>query len=162
MITIATIIPCHDQPRRLDWVLSALERQLAPNDRIVVVDDHSRTPLPALIEHWIVCHERFADDRRYLNRLLTLTYEELVATPDACVERIHGFLQVPHTPRGQQVETTVNRKYFERWRETLKNQSGAKVKEFLQRMEPRVNRFGYSLLELDRLTPLDADFSRPG
>ena len=100
--------------------------------------------------------------RRYLNRLLTLTYEELVATPDACVERIHGFLQVPHTPRGQQVETTVNRKYFERWRETLKNQSGAKVKEFLQRMEPRVNRFGYSLLELDRLTPLDADFSRPG
>ncbi len=121
----------------------------------------SRTPLPSLIEHWTICHERFADDRRYLNHLLTLKYEELVATPDATVEQVHRFLDVRHTPLTQQVESTVNRKYFERWRETLKNQSGKKITEFLQRMEPRVNRFGYSLLELDRLTPLEADFTRP-
>jgi GT2 family glycosyltransferase len=45
--TIAIVVPCHDEPRRLDWNLSALAPQLAPRDVIVVVNDHSRTALPA-------------------------------------------------------------------------------------------------------------------
>ena len=45
MVSIAIVIPSHDGPRRLDWVLTALESQLAPCDEIIVADDHSRTPL---------------------------------------------------------------------------------------------------------------------
>jgi glycosyltransferase involved in cell wall biosynthesis len=45
MVSIAIVIPCHDGQRRLDWVLTALQSQLAPCDEIIVADDHSRTPL---------------------------------------------------------------------------------------------------------------------
>ena len=45
MVSIAIVIPSHDGPRRLDWVLTALHSQLAQCDEIIVTDDHSRTPL---------------------------------------------------------------------------------------------------------------------
>jgi glycosyltransferase involved in cell wall biosynthesis len=45
MKSIAIVIPSHDGQRRLDWVLTALQSQLALCDEIIVADDHSRTPL---------------------------------------------------------------------------------------------------------------------
>jgi glycosyltransferase involved in cell wall biosynthesis len=45
MVSISTVIPSHNGSRRLDWVLTSLESQLAPCDEMIVADDHSRTPL---------------------------------------------------------------------------------------------------------------------
>lgn len=46
MTSITIVIPYHNEPRRLDWVLSALEAQLTSWDEVIVVDDHSGTPPP--------------------------------------------------------------------------------------------------------------------
>lgn len=154
-------------------VRSRFLQALFPNSHFIMLLRHpvavalatqkwSRTPLPALIEHWALCHERFADDHRYLNRLLTLKYEELVASPDEWVKRIQVFLQVSPAQHNQQVEAEVNAKYFDRWGKALKSRSDQKAQDFLRRIEPRVNRFGYSLLSLDELAPLGADYFRAG
>ncbi|MBI1733487.1 MAG: sulfotransferase [Gammaproteobacteria bacterium] len=147
---------------------------LFPNSQFIMLLRHpiavalatqkwSRSPLSALIEHWLICHERFADDHRYLNRLLTLKYEEFVAAPEAGARRIHDFLGLPAAAHGQQVEPDVNTKYFERWSKSVQQRPNRqRATEFLHRMEPRVNRFGYSLLAPEQVTPLADDFTRTG
>ena len=154
-------------------VRSRFLQALFPNSRFIMLLRHpvavtlatqkwSRTPLAALLEHWVLCHERFAYDHRHLNRLLTLKYEEFVASPDVWVDRIHAFLGVSSSPHGQQVEAGVNAKYFERWQKALQARSNEKVDDLLRRLEPRVNRFGYSLVSLEMLEPLGPDFIRAG
>ena len=48
----------------------------------------SQTSLRSLLRHWLVCHEALADDRPHVERLLALTYEELVDDPAACLDRV--------------------------------------------------------------------------
>jgi hypothetical protein len=153
-------------------VRSRFLQALFPNSHFVMLLRHpvavalatqkwSKTPLSKLIEHWVICHERFADDHRFLNRLLTLKYEQLVAAPDEWVARICEFLKLPPAIHGQHVEPEVNEKYFARWRSAIEGRAERKgVQEFMRRLEPRVNRFGYSLVTLEDVSPLPEDFIR--
>ncbi len=135
---------------------------LFPRSRFVMVWRHpvavayatkkwSRTSLRSLLEHWLVCHETFLADRELLRDVLVVKYEHFVADPDAQLRAIYRFLELDPHPTSLAVEPDVNRAYFERWRRLGNWWPGKLYREALaRRYEERVNRFGYSLLDLDR------------
>src|SRR5262249_16013290 len=76
----------------------------------------SETSLHWLLKHWLLCHEAMQTDRRHIERLFVLKYEEFVAEPDYHLARIHAFLDIDARPCPLEI-TDANPKYFERWNE---------------------------------------------
>jgi hypothetical protein len=115
----------------------------------------SKAPIQSLLEHSLICTERFDLDRRHLQRVFILKYEDFVHRPQAMMDDIYAFIGLESVPLGQEVRTDVNNKYFQRWHEML---PGFYKKEGMKRyfehiIESRVMRFGYSMIDLDRHDP---------
>jgi hypothetical protein len=108
----------------------------------------SRTGLESLIEHWLICHERYAADRDRLRSLLTLKYEDLVGQPERVLSGVWEFLGLPPVPPGETVDPAVNDRYFSRWRE-LQRHEPQRIERLVAACEPRVAAFGYSLRVAD-------------
>lgn len=100
----------------------------------------------SLIEHWLVCHELFAEDRQRLDRVHVVRYEQLVRDPDACLTRVQEFLGLEPRALPHGVRAGTDERYFERWR-GLARYPGMRVYLALiaLRYERRLRRFGYSL-----------------
>lgn len=112
--------------------------------------------LSRILEHWLVCHEIFLADRPYLKRVMILTYENFVADPSAWLNNVYTFLGVEPVPVRQTVLTGVNEKYFAMWRREQQNPfTRWQARSLIRRLEPRVRRFGYSLVDLNRVAPPD-------
>ena len=113
----------------------------------------STRTLDSLIEHWIVAHEILEKDTPHLKHAMTVKYETLIAEPNPTLRKIYAFLGVP--PKEEttfEATTEHNQKYFAQWREMMQNpETSASVKEWIERYEPRVRAFGYSLQDLDVL-----------
>ena len=100
-----------------------------------------------LLEHWLRCHELFAGDRRQLDRVHVIRYEELVREPEAVLRGIFGFLELEPIPPSEPVGAGADERYFRQWREL---QRDPRMRAYLTlsalRYERRARRFGYSLL----------------
>jgi hypothetical protein len=108
-------------------------------------------PLPRLIEHWMVCHEIFQEDSAHLENVFILKYEHFVARPEHHLGRIYAFLGLEDHPTTQEVRPHVNEKYFAKWRGRAENPlSRHTVDTLIGNHEARANRFGYSLIDLER------------
>ena len=121
----------------------------------------SQTIIESLIEHWLLCHERFAADAARLNHLYTLRYEDLVAQPQACLDRACAALGLPAVAVEEQVSPDVNRRYFDAWHAAAARHPG-QVRAIVERYEMRTRAFGYSLGELEHREPLHDGYFRPG
>ena len=136
---------------------------LFPGSRFVVIVRH---PIPVSIPtarwrgtrrydrmfaHWLRCHALFEADRRHLERVHVLRYEELVRDPAGTLRAIFEFLELEPIPPSEPVETGANEKYFRQWHE-LKHD--LRMRAYLDlvslRYERPVRRYGYRLLEPDR------------
>ncbi len=107
--------------------------------------------LEKLLKHWIVAHEIYMEDRKYLKNELLISYEDFNNSIDKTIERIGNFI-------GIQLNTQINfadqnEFYFDLW--TMKSYSGLKMigkwleKQYLiKKYEKRINKFGYSLIDL--------------
>jgi hypothetical protein len=105
----------------------------------------SQTPLHSLIEHWLICHERFQSDKPYLKKVLVLKYEDFIASPQVTLNQIYDFIEVEPHPLTQTIRQGVNERYFTWWN-NQKKPLKAFYKAYLRsRFEVRVNNFGYSL-----------------
>lgn len=132
-------------------------RAMFPNSRFIVMLRHpmavacatqrwSRTSLHELVNHWVYAHELFENDRRHLEHVLVLRYEEFVAAPEQAFEQIYEFLGVPYCAPSLQVRSDVNRKYFARWEKIQRGYvSRYYADELVRCFESRANHFGYSL-----------------
>jgi|TARA_B110000908_G_scaffold156733_1_gene196165 hypothetical protein len=134
---------------------------LYPRSRFVVLLRHplavslatrkwNHTSFKELIKHWLVAHERFEADRAQLGHVLY--YKHLIQRPNEVLEELYAFLGLESMPNEVKVNDTINDKYFEQW-EARRAKLGFRLKHaaFLRRMEPRANRFGYSLLDYRRM-----------
>ena len=111
----------------------------------------SRTPLVSLLRHWLACHETMREDLPGVARVLVLAYEDFVRAPDAHLDRVFGFLGLAPHPTRIAIAPDVNRRYFERWRRCRDNPLLRPYTRYLvRRFEQRVNRFGYSLDDIER------------
>ena len=103
--------------------------------------------MPRLIEHWLACHERFEADRPRLAHALVVRYESFVADPTALLRQVFDFLGVDGPcPLRQDIDPHANRRYLQRWNAFLREEcAGPDLERLRSRLEPRVQRFGYSL-----------------
>jgi hypothetical protein len=110
----------------------------------------STRTLEKLIEHWLVAHEISEADRPHLRHAMVVKYEKLIAEPDAALREICAFLGVEPHQTTFEATTEHNQKYFTQWREMARNpETSASVREWIERYEPRVRAFGYSLQDLE-------------
>lgn len=140
-------------------------QELFPNSYFIVIIRHplatsyatqkwSKTSICSLIKHWLVCHETFLQDRQYINRLLTLKYENFVAVPQQTMDKIYSFLGLSSEDIQSQIHSGINEKYFLKWQKDRKKFFSKSFLESLMiqlRFERRVSRFGYSLFDLNRV-----------
>jgi hypothetical protein len=105
--------------------------------------------LSAMVEHSLVCYERFRLDAQYLKNLMVIKYEDFVARPQRTLDAIYSFVGSASHPCTRTVEPNVNQAYFARW-EKLRNGFFMKwpVRHLTDRLEDRVRRFDYSLIDL--------------
>jgi hypothetical protein len=135
-------------------------QELFPNSYFVIVIRHpiavayatqkwSNTSLAELIEHWLVCHETFEQDRRYIRRLLVLKYEDFVERPQAMLEMMYYFLALPnYSNRISEVRPGLNERYLQRWRtyqDDALPEGCVEARCIKQKYERRVTAFGYGL-----------------
>jgi hypothetical protein len=133
---------------------------LFPESRFVVLTRHPvavslatqkwhPAPVGRLLRHWLVCHERYAEDAPHLREVLVVRYEDLVARPGEVMDRVWGFLGLPAVPLAVPVRTGVNERYFAAWREAGRGAVRGPLRALLvRRLEPAVRRWGYSLTAL--------------
>jgi hypothetical protein len=117
-----------------------------------------------LLEHWLRCHALFQADRRHLERVHVLAYEQLVRDPGGVLRGIFDFLAVEPIPPSEPVDTEANEKYFQRWKELKRD---PRMRAYLDlvslRYEHRVRRYGYSIVRpsTTQMFPAWASVPRP-
>jgi hypothetical protein len=106
--------------------------------------------LRTILEHWLTCHELFWEDRFHLRNYLILKYEHLISQPESVLQNIYSFLGLELHPSTQKIHAGINNKYFSHW---LRLRDGLISKYTTRRLErdyeTRVNRFSYSLRDLE-------------
>ncbi len=102
-----------------------------------------------LLQHWLVAHETFLEDARYLRKVAVVRYEDLVRDPAACLADVYRFLGLDPFPGRIAIQPGLNRQYFERWRHR-RGLSAHLARTWVERVfERRVRAFGYSLQTLE-------------
>ena len=113
-------------------------------------------PVESLVEHSLVACEHFFDDRPHLAHSRVIRYEELVQTPGETLAEIFRWLELePLEPGDEEIRPQVNAAYFAKWRADRQRLWHRLSWRWPERLEARANRLGYSLLEPERLLPLD-------
>jgi len=113
--------------------------------------------LSRIFRHWLVCHEILLDDLPYLKNYMILKYEQFVSDPDTYTKKVYEFLDVDPIPNNQKVLSSVNEKYFSKWKNDLSGfLSSLSARLIIKRFESRLNRFGYSLIDLELADPIQS------
>ena len=129
-------------------------------------------PLHNLFDHWLHCYGLFDEDRKHLERIHELTYEDYIQNPNRSYHEIASFIgtRVPErpekdsfyyvtqwrNPQGLRVPESAmenvtgahNQKYFHRWSEFLNNSPLSCYYRYIAvQYEPKFAKYGYSLLD---------------
>jgi hypothetical protein len=146
-------------PPNLIWM--RFLQSVFPNSSYVAIERHpvavslatekwSSTALNSLVEHWLVAHETFEQDRPHLRHIMVVKYENMVADPAGTLPVIYKFLGLETAPTTFEPTTEHNQRYFAKWNELAKNpETSGVIQDCIARYETRVNAFGYSLKDLD-------------
>jgi len=129
------------------------------------------TSLNRMFQHWLHCYTLFEEDKKYLEHVYELRYEDYVENPDKYHEEIAAFIgtRVPEPPKEdtfrivlqwrrpslrvperamERPSTNHNKKYFDRWSYLLtKSPLKAYYCYIARKYEPEFARYGYSLIE---------------
>lgn len=141
--------------------------------------------LSRIIDHWLTAMETFRIDSEHLDRVMVVSYEELMADPDAVLERVQRFLGVtlekidtssvhersnlyrdywlrmsgkaPGTPF---ISTIPNRSPMSPVARALERvvvtaKGDGTARRIRERYAARIAQFGYSLDDVDTHTPVD-------
>ena len=111
----------------------------------------SRTSLGSLLKHWAHTHRVLLEDVSYLERLLLVSYERFVAAPQATLDEIWRFVDLPPHPATMRVRADVNGGYFARWERKQEGRiTGLYARWLIRRFEDQISELGYSLVDLER------------
>lgn len=137
-------------------------QQIFPKSFIIIILRHpiaiayatkkwSRTDIPSLIEHCLLCYERFWKDLPFLNHVYVLRYEDFVLEPFKHIHALSEWIGIEHFEFQNEVRPYINDKYFVEWdsdrHSSLKKLFGGFNDLFLrfEEFEKRANVFGYSI-----------------
>ena len=110
-------------------------------------DEHNpKRWIHTLVEHWLVCHERFARDRARLRRVYVLHYEDFVDRPQGELHGLQEFLGLEPADLARVVRPSINERYWDKWMERRANALTRPYADWvIRKFEERVRAFGYSL-----------------
>jgi len=132
---------------------------LFPDSRFVVITRHplatafatakfaKKRSLHELLDHWLLCHERFSRDAGNLKSLMQISYERFASDPEAVLASLfHDFGLAPHPPP-ETIKAHNNMRYFIYWHSLPHDERQV----LIDRFEDRVRPFGYSMAALDKV-----------
>ena len=106
--------------------------------------------LYSLLKHWIYCHELFMSDAKHITNLMIIKYEDFIVEPQAFLDAIYSFVGIENYESSVKVQSDINRSYFTRWEKYHHGLIRNFYIDYLTaKFEDKVNRFGYSLLDLE-------------
>jgi len=110
----------------------------------------SKASIKSMLEHWIVCYNRFEKDRKHLQHCLQLKYEDFVVDPGSYLKKIAAFIGLEAlTPTERpQVEKDKNHAYLEAWKKEVNRlctQDESQFHNEYRGLREQIERFGYSL-----------------
>ena len=109
----------------------------------------TRRPIFSLIQHWLICHNRFYEDREYLRNVHIIKYEDLVSVPQKTMDTIYSFIGVKSERVKQDVNSNINHRYFAQWARDLKMLFDRRpAHRAINDLNSPLQRFGYSLKEI--------------
>ena len=105
----------------------------------------SKTSYKSLLNHWIVCHKQYINDKQKLKNSLEITYEDLTEKTETTLQCISAFLNTEITNNNVKIKKDINKKYFSNWG---KKKQGILYRYIItqneKRFEKQINQFGYS------------------
>lgn len=147
-----------------------------PNAHFIVVKRHpvpvclatqkwSVTPLHELFQHWLRCHEIFDGDKKRLEHVYELSYEDYIQNPKKYLEEIASFIGTEFSGSiGAEAADGYNKKYFNRWAQMLQTSVfKSYYRSVAREYERRFAEHGYSLAPQSSKTAksLDQDNAAP-
>jgi ribosomal protein L31E len=104
----------------------------------------SKTSHLSLINHWLICHNQYLEDRGKLNKHLTIKYEDLTKNTSETIKKIETFLELNIKYPQLEIKKDINEKYFELWKKNKKNIFFKRNIKKSEELEKGINLFGYS------------------
>jgi hypothetical protein len=143
-------------------------QRLFPGCRFIVILRHpiavayatqkwSKTPIASLLEHTLLCYERFQADIRFLCQVYVLRYEEFVVTPSTHLMRLADWLGISPFNCSERIRPQVNERYFSRWRRGLDvglRRNRRETEQLVAQFARRAAAFGYRMVNPERIDPL--------
>lgn len=75
-----------------------------------------------------------------------------MANPQIILSKIYSFVELENFPLNMEVFSNINDKYFSRWHKLKSNNIKNLYASYVEsRFEQRINRFGYSLKNLEMI-----------
>jgi hypothetical protein len=74
-----------------------------------------RQSVSSLFEHWMVCHDALAQDRRHIERFTLVRYEDLVTDPASTLEKIFHSIELEPAVVTGDVARDRGDRYWDRW-----------------------------------------------
>jgi hypothetical protein len=138
-----------------------------PNSHFIIISRHPiavslatqkwcKSSLASLIEHWLLCHDLFVQDRLHLSHVIVLQYEDIIRATQPQFERVCDFLGLT-THASSVLNPSGNESYFAAWQKLSTDRQGHRIYEqIITHYETRVRHYGYSLADCNALLPASA------
>jgi hypothetical protein len=78
-------------------------------------DPRKLATLSMLVDHWLLAHRLFADDRPYLRKVHVVRYEQLVTQPEQTLSGVQQFLGLETEIPTRLIQTTHSSSYQKHW-----------------------------------------------
>lgn len=144
-------------------------QHLFPNSSFVMVVRHPvvvalsthkwapRTSYSKLFANWFAAHDILVKDAGHIRRLHVLKYEDLVRDPATALSGIADFIGVEQPIPHDSLQSGRSSGYAATWQSWTQSQAPwhrRRVSRLKQRYAARVERYGYSLSDLETARPL--------
>jgi len=141
-------------------------QKLFPNCKFIVILRHPlavsyatlkwrKTKVKSLIKHSIHAYEIFLEDMKDLDFVYILRYEEFVLNPQEIINDIFSFLKLNPVINTRAISCNINDKYFQMWEKDQKKLLNKFKNRIPQKLENRINKFGYSIYNYNELAPVE-------
>lgn len=105
----------------------------------------SKTSHYSLINHWLVCHNQYLEDKKKLKNSLDVNYEDLINHPKETLKIIENFLNTQVVLIDNTIRKGVNDKYLSLWQKNKRNIFYKfNIRKTEKNFEMSINKFGYS------------------
>jgi len=110
----------------------------------------SKTSHHSLINHWLICHQQYLNDKAKLKNSLDIKYEDLIDDSENTLDKIAKLLGTEIKQSTNKIRKGVNDKYFNIWNKNKKSIFYKRnIKKLEMEFEHEINNFGYSFKQLN-------------